>query len=104
MIAMRKPLARHIAGAAGQRLHGRTRLRPPAGRHAAGWRLSEQDARDLANTAWWEQLDDPVLNDLVATALRENKDLMIAAARVEEFAGNYGIRSFRPLPAGRRRL
>jgi len=32
-----------------------------------------------------------VLNDLVATALRENKDLMIAAARVEQFAGNYGI-------------
>jgi multidrug efflux system outer membrane protein len=32
-----------------------------------------------------------VLNDLVTTALRENKDLMIAAARVEEFAGNYGF-------------
>jgi multidrug efflux system outer membrane protein len=55
------------------------------------WRLSEQDARDLANTAWWEQLGDPVLNDLVTTALRENKDLMIAAARVDQFAGNYGI-------------
>jgi multidrug efflux system outer membrane protein len=55
------------------------------------WRLSEQNAKDLANTAWWEQFGDPVLNDLVATALRENKDLMIAAARVEEFAGNYGI-------------
>ena len=55
------------------------------------WRLSEQNAKDLANTAWWEQFGDPVLNDLVATALRENKDLMIAAARVEEFVGNYGI-------------
>jgi multidrug efflux system outer membrane protein len=47
--------------------------------------------QDLANTAWWEQFGDPVLNDLVATALRENKDLMIAAARIEEFAGNYGF-------------
>ncbi|MBL8394481.1 MAG: efflux transporter outer membrane subunit [Candidatus Accumulibacter sp.] len=55
------------------------------------WRLSEQDARDLANTAWWEQFGDPVLNDLVSTALHANKDLMIATARVEEFAGNYGI-------------
>ncbi len=55
------------------------------------WRLSEQDARDLANSAWWEQFGDPVLNDLVSTALRENKDLLIAAARVDEFAGNYGI-------------
>jgi multidrug efflux system outer membrane protein len=65
-------------------------VRPPVDT-PVGWRLSEQDARDLANTAWWEQLDDPVLNDLVTTALRENKDLMIAAARVEEFAGNYGF-------------
>lgn len=58
---------------------------PPA------WRLTEQNAKDLANTAWWEQFGDPVLNDLMAMALRENKDLMIAAARIEEFAGNYGI-------------
>jgi multidrug efflux system outer membrane protein len=46
-----------------------------------------------------------VLNDLVTTALRENKDLMIAAARVEEFAGNYGfVRSglFPQVGAGRR--
>ena len=65
-------------------------VRPPLDAPAA-WRLSEQDARDLANTVWWEQYGDPVLNQLVATALRENKDLLIAAARVEEFAGNYGI-------------
>jgi multidrug efflux system outer membrane protein len=65
-------------------------VRPPLDA-PAGWRLNEQDARDLANTAWWEQFADPVLNDLVATALRENKDLLIATARVEEFAGNYGF-------------
>jgi multidrug efflux system outer membrane protein len=55
------------------------------------WRVSDQDAKDLANTAWWEQFNDPVLNDLIATALRENKDLMIASARIEEYAGRYGI-------------
>ncbi|SBT07266.1 RND efflux system, outer membrane lipoprotein, NodT family [Candidatus Accumulibacter aalborgensis] len=65
-------------------------VRPPVDTPTA-WRLSEKDARDLANTLWWEQLGDPVLNDLVTTALRENKDLMIAAARVDQFAGNYGI-------------
>ncbi len=54
------------------------------------WRLSEEEAKDLANTAWWEQFGDPVLNELIQTALRENKDVMIAAARVEEFAGLYG--------------
>ncbi len=57
----------------------------------AAWRLSDQKANDLANTAWWEQFNDSVLNDLVATALRENKDLLIASARIEEFAGRYGI-------------
>jgi multidrug efflux system outer membrane protein len=55
------------------------------------WRVSEGDAKQLANAAWWEQFNDPVLNDLVAIALRENKDLMIASARIEEYAGRYGI-------------
>ncbi len=53
------------------------------------WRIEEKEAVDVANTAWWEQLDDPVLNDLMAVALRENKDLKIAAARVEEYVGRY---------------
>jgi multidrug efflux system outer membrane protein len=58
---------------------------PPA------WRLSEQAANDLANTTWWKQFDDPVLDDLVSTALHNNHDLLIATARIEEFAGRYGI-------------
>ena len=53
------------------------------------WRVEEKEALDLANTAWWEQFNDPVLNGLVRTALAENKDLMIATARVEEFFGRY---------------
>ena len=55
------------------------------------WRFDEKEAMDLANTAWWEQFKDPVLNELVMIALRENKDLMIASARVEEFMGRYGF-------------
>ena len=65
-------------------------VRPPVDAPTA-WRLTEPDAKHLANTAWWEQFGDPVLNDLVATALRENKDLMIATARIDEFAGKYGF-------------
>jgi multidrug efflux system outer membrane protein len=88
---MRKPLAIVLlALLANGCMVGPDYVRPPADAPAA-WRLSEQDARDLANTAWWEQFADPVLNDLVVTALRENKDLLIATARVEEFAGNYGF-------------
>ncbi len=53
------------------------------------WRFEEKEAREVANTPWWEQFDDPVLNELVQTVLKENKDVRIAAARVEEFMGRY---------------
>lgn len=58
------------------------------------WRTeaAEQNrATPLVDTRWWEQLDDPVLNDLISIAMRENKDLLVAVARVEEFAARYGI-------------
>ena len=51
------------------------------------WRVEYADAKDLADTLWWEQFQDPVLNELILIALEENKDVRIAAARVEEFAG-----------------
>jgi outer membrane protein, multidrug efflux system len=53
------------------------------------WRVNDKNAKDLVNTAWWEQFDDPVLNELISTSLSGNKDLKIAAARVEEFVGQY---------------
>ena len=49
------------------------------------WRVDYQEAEALANTTWWEIFQDPVLNELIKTALSENKDLRIASARVEEF-------------------
>jgi len=55
------------------------------------WRIVEKDAKELANTSWWEQMGDPVLNELITSALKENYDLKIAAARIEEFAGRYGF-------------
>jgi multidrug efflux system outer membrane protein len=54
------------------------------------WRVDMQQAQDTANTAWWEQFNDPVLSELIGTALRENYDLLVATARVEEFYGLYG--------------
>lgn len=53
------------------------------------WRFEEKEARDVANTAWWEQFEDPILNELIHTALKENKDLKIATARIEQFFGLY---------------
>jgi len=54
---------------------------PPA------WRIDYPKAAEVANIKWWEQFGDPVLDQLVETALRENRDLLIAAARVDQFNG-----------------
>ncbi|HSN70308.1 MAG TPA: efflux transporter outer membrane subunit [Steroidobacteraceae bacterium] len=86
------------------------------------WRIDYVEAADAANTKWWEQFGDPVLDELVDTALQENLDVRIAAARVDQFVGalaatrsplfpqvGYGVDASRaqlsrvgqpPLPAG----
>lgn len=51
------------------------------------WRIEYPKAAEVANTKWWEQFGDPVLNDLIETALRENRDVRVAAARVDSFIG-----------------
>jgi outer membrane protein, multidrug efflux system len=55
------------------------------------WRFEDQEARDLAHAAWWDQFQDPVLNGLIDEALKGNLDVKIAAARVEEYIGRYGF-------------
>lgn len=51
------------------------------------WRIDYPKAAEVANLKWWEQFGDPVLNQLVETALRDNRDLRVAAARVDQFIG-----------------
>ncbi|RPH85888.1 MAG: RND transporter, partial [Desulfobacteraceae bacterium] len=51
------------------------------------WRLEYEAAAGLADLAWWEGFGDPVLNTLIQEALKENKDLKIAAARVDQYLG-----------------
>ena len=53
----------------------------------ASWRIDYPKAADVANAKWWEQFGDPVLDELVETALRENRDIRVAAARVDQFLG-----------------
>jgi len=57
----------------------------------ARWQVDTQTANDLANTTWWNQFQDSVLDNLIQVALQENKDVGIAAARVEEYMGRYGV-------------
>lgn len=53
----------------------------------SAWRIEYPKAAEVANQAWWTQFNDPVLDELVDTALRNNRDLVIAAARVDQFVG-----------------
>ncbi|MFV0439599.1 MAG: efflux transporter outer membrane subunit [Desulfopila sp.] len=54
------------------------------------WRVETQEAENLAATDWWQQFDDQVLSDMIITALQNNKDLMIATARIDEYLGRFG--------------
>jgi multidrug efflux system outer membrane protein len=51
------------------------------------WRIDYPKAAEVANTRWWEQFGDPVLNRLIEEALRGNLDVRAAAARVDQFIG-----------------
>jgi multidrug efflux system outer membrane protein len=51
------------------------------------WRMAPGEAADLANTPWWTAFNDPVLDGLIDSALAGNRDVRIAAARVEQFLG-----------------
>ena len=48
--------------------------RPPVSTPLS-WMAEEKETKDLINTAWWDQFNDPVLNDLIQSALKENKDV-----------------------------
>jgi multidrug efflux system outer membrane protein len=51
------------------------------------FRYEAKDAQETANTTWWKQFNDPVLDDLIAEALANNKNVKIAAANIEQAAG-----------------
>ena len=45
----------------------------------------------LVNLKWWEIFNDPVLDTIVVTALRENRNVNIAIARIEEARASLGF-------------
>jgi outer membrane protein, multidrug efflux system len=51
------------------------------------WRIEYEAAAGVADLAWWEGFGDPALNQLIQDALKENNDLKIAAARVDQYLG-----------------
>ncbi|PLX08387.1 MAG: transporter [Marinilabiliales bacterium] len=44
----------------------------------------------VVNLKWWELFNDPELDTLIKTALENNKDVLIAAARIEAARANFG--------------
>jgi len=50
----------------------------------AAFRFEPATAAETANTAWWKQFGDPVLDQLIDTALANNLNVKIAAANVEQ--------------------
>jgi multidrug efflux system outer membrane protein len=52
---------------------------------------TEQAAQSLGNEKWWEVFQDPKLQDLIRTALKNNYDVRIAATRVLQAQAQLGI-------------
>ena len=59
--------------------------------YAQNYTVEDSLALALADTTWWELFGDTVLTNLIKTAVQENNDIKIAAARVDEFMGLYGV-------------
>ena len=59
----------------------RPEIKPPA-----AFQYEPRDAAATADTLWWKQFQDPVLDQLIAEALAHNTNVQIAAANVEQAA------------------
>lgn len=58
-----------------------------------------EPASSLGNEKWWDVYQDPVLADLIHTALQQNYDVRIAAARVLEAQAQLGITRANQFPS-----
>jgi len=74
--------------------------RPPTTPIQPEWRAGNDSLGDssYANLRWWEVLGDTTLQRLVRIALRENRDLYIALAHVNESRALLGIQRFESYP------
>ncbi len=54
------------------------------------FRYTSNKTDSIINMNWWDLFNDPVLDTLIVTALRENKNVLIAASRIEQARANVG--------------
>ena len=62
------------------------------------WRISTDNTYAETEVAFWKQLGDDVLNQLIDQALTYNQDLKVAIYTVKEFEARYGIVSSQLYP------
>jgi multidrug efflux system outer membrane protein len=65
----------------------------------AAWNGAPVDGAQAAKIHWRQYFPDPALQTLIAQALDNNRDLRIAAARVEEARAQYGVSRAERLPS-----
>ncbi len=64
---------------------------PPEVQSPEKFRYVTKDTQAVKDLKWWELFDDPVLSQLVRTALDSNKDLKIALSRIQEARASFGF-------------
>lgn len=62
------------------------------------WRTPTEGIGSLADLAWWQLFEDPVLRELIETAVQQNKDLLLAVARVAEARAEWAVTRAAQLP------
>jgi len=66
-------------------------FKKPVVETANHFRFIDSESEKVVNLKWWELFNDHVLNSLVITALNDNKDVRIAASRIEEARASLGF-------------
>lgn len=64
--------------------------KPETAENTESFRYGKKDADSIVNLKWWNIFDDPVLDTLIFKALANNKNLLIAASKVEQARANVG--------------
>src|SRR5512133_2977082 len=71
---------------------------PPAYRGTSTEQLAKPELTSFGDQKWWEALQDETLRELIQTALKQNYDVQIAAARILQARAQLGIARADQLP------